>query len=151
MVVALISVLVSGLLGLVTVWLALRKRSDEDSLARASRRTTALQLISDEEYALLRVRDECLLIQRMVAGGQHKLAGAYAHLASEADRIVGESNELLLAVRDKRNAVEPKIATLPAAEIESVIASAYHGKRLAEVQLERTSLSKQETMRTYGL
>jgi hypothetical protein len=40
---------------------------------------------------------------------------------------------------------------LRAAEIEGVIASAYHGKKLAEAQLQRTLLTKTDTLRQYGL
>jgi hypothetical protein len=47
--------------------------------------------------------------------------------------------------------VEPQIQALGAAEIEGVIAVAYHGKKLAEAQLQRTLLSKSDALRSYGL
>ena len=40
---------------------------------------------------------------------------------------------------------------MSAAEIERVIAAAYHGKVLAEAQLQRTLVSKSAAFRTYGL
>jgi len=150
-IIASVSIVVSGALGLLSVWLALRKRSDEDSLARATRRTTALQLLSDEEFVLVRVRDECILMQNMIATGREKLGADYDHFASEATRIVGESNELLRQVQEKRRTTEPQILTLRAAEIETIIAIAYHGKKLAEAQLQRTLLTKSDTLRSYGL
>jgi hypothetical protein len=150
-IIASVSVVVSGALGLVSVWLAFRKRTDEDSLARATRRTTALQLLSDEEFALIRVRDECTLVQNLIAAGREKLGVDFDHFASEAKRIVGEADGLLRQVRGKRKTVEPQIRTMRAAEIETVIAGAYHGKRLAEAQLQRTLLTKTDLLRSYGL
>jgi len=68
-----------------------------------------------------------------------------------AGRILEESRSLLKDVRERRKTVEPKIQTLSAAEIEAVIASAYHGKRMAEAQLQRTLASKNEILPEYGL
>ena len=65
----LIPVLVSAVLGLVGIALALWKRRDDDSLARATRRTTALQLLSDEEFSLMLVLDECIAVRGLVAAG----------------------------------------------------------------------------------
>ena len=150
-IVPVLSVVVSGLLGFFSLWLAFRKRSDEDDLARASRRTTALQLLSDEEFALIRVRDECISIQSLVEAGRATLGSNYEHLANEAARIVAESKELIRTVQEKRRTIEPQIQTLRAAEIEAVIAAAYHGRRRAEAQLQRTQLSRIDTTRIYGL
>lgn len=150
-IVAFASVAVSGALGLASVWLALRKRNDEDALARAVRRTTALQLLSDEEFALIRVRDECVALQSLIDSAGGKLGADHGHLAGEARRIVGESEALLTQVREKRRRIEPQIQSLPAVEIEAVIAAAYQGMKLAEAQLQRTLLSKSDTVRCYGL
>lgn len=142
---------VSAAVGGITAWLSLKKRLDEDVLARATRRTTAMQLLSDEEFTLTRVRDECKVIQHLVQLNQGELGIASGHLLSEAERILEESRSLLIGVQERRKAVEPKLQTLTAAEIEGVIASAYHGKRMAEAQLLRTLASKNEVLPEYGL
>lgn len=149
--VATASVLVSGALGLVSLWLALRRRSDEDALARATRRTSALQLLSDEEFTLIRVHDECTLFRDAVARNRSSLGDHFEHFAAEAQRIVTESSALLHDVRARRNVIEPSIRTLSAAEIETIIATAYHGKIMADAQLQRTLASKAETLRAYEL
>ena len=142
---------VSAAVGGVTTWLALGKRREEADLERATRRTSALQLLSDEEFTLTRVRDECALIQSMVRMKEERLGAAFEVLRDDADRISRESKELLAGVRDRRHEIEPRIQALSAVEIEAVIASAYHGKRLAEAQLERTLRSKNELLKEYGL
>ena len=145
------AVLVSAAVGGVATWVALRKRSDEDSLARATRRTAAMQLLSDEEFTIIRVRDECQNIRHMVMLKRNELGENHAFLATEAERILQESRDLLKSVRDRRHDIEPKVQSMSAPEIEGVIASAYHGKRLAEAQLQRTLLSKSEVLREYGV
>ena len=142
---------VSAAVGGVTTWLALGKRREEADLARATRRTSALQLLSDEEFTLTRVRDECAVIQGLVRMKEDRLGAAFAFLCDDSDRILRESRELLAGVRDRRRELEPHIQALSAVEIEAVIASAYHGKRLAEAQLERTLLSKKDILEEYGL
>lgn len=142
---------VSAAVGGVTTWLALGKRREEAGLARATRRTSALQLLTDEEFTLTRVRDECKLIQGMVRSKQERLGAAFEFLRDDADRILRESRELLAGVRERRREIEPRIQALSAVEIEAVIASAYHGKRLAEAQLERTLRSKDDIWKEYGL
>ena len=142
---------VSAAVGGVTTWLALGKRAEEAGLARATRRTSALQLLTDEEFTLTRVRDECLVIHSLVRLKQAQLGEAFEFLREDSDRIVGESRELLAGVQARRADVEPRIQALSAVEIEGVIASAYHGKRLAEAQLERTLLSKKDILTEYGL
>ena len=72
-------------------------------------------------------------------------------LAAEAERILEESRDLLKTVRDRRREIEPKVQSMSAFRIEGVIALAYHGKRLAEAQLQRTLLSKSEVLREYGV
>ncbi|MEQ1887306.1 MAG: hypothetical protein ABL967_19740 [Bryobacteraceae bacterium] len=141
----------SAAAGGIAAWLALKNWVGQEVLARATRRTTAMQLLSDEEYTLTRVRDECKLIQHMVQLKQDTLGSRRDHLESEAERILEESRNLLKDVRERRKTVEPKIQTLAAAEIEAVIASAYHGKRMAEAQLQRTLASKNEILPEYGL
>ena len=41
------------------------------------------------------------------------------------------------------------ITSLPADELEAVIAKAYHGKRRAESQLRRTQLSRTEVLKAF--
>jgi hypothetical protein len=142
---------VSAGVGGVTTWLALGKRREEAGLARATRRTSALQLLTDEEFTLTRVRDECKLIHSMVRLKEEGLGAAFEFLRDDSDRILRESKELLAGVRERRREIEPRIQALSAVEIEAVIASAYHGKRLAEAQLERTLRSKNEILKEYGL
>jgi hypothetical protein len=142
---------VSAAVGGVTTWLALGKRMEEAALARASRRTAALQLLTDEEFTLTRVRDECKVIQSLVLMKEDRLGAAFEFLRGDAERILRESKEMLVGVRERRRDIEPHIRTLAAAEIETGIASAYHGKRLAEAQLERTLLSKKEILNECGL
>ncbi len=142
---------VSAAVGGVTTWLALGKRREEAGLARATRRTSALQLLTDEEFTLTRVRDECKLIHGMVRLKEERLGAEFEFLRDDSDRILRESKELLAGVRERRREIEPRIQALSAVEIEAVIASAYHGKRLAEAQLERTMRSKNEILKEYGL
>ena len=142
---------VSAAVGGVTTWLALGKRAEEAGLARATRRTSALQLLSDEEFTLTRVRDECLVIHSLVRMKEARLGEDFAFLSEDTDRIVRESYELLEGVQARRADIEPRIQSLSAVEIENVIASAYHGKRLAEAQLDRTLLSKKDILTEYGL
>ena len=147
---ALVPVLVSAVLGLIGIALALRKRTDDDTLARATRRTAALQLLSDEEFSLMLVLDECIAIQRLVQAGGDKLGTGFAHLDREAKRIVDEAQQMLADVRRKRQQVAPQIETMDAAAIEAVIAAAYHGRKLAEAQLQRTRLGRADTVQAYG-
>jgi hypothetical protein len=142
---------VSAAVGGVTAWLALGKRMEEAALARAMRRTSALQLLTDEEFTLIRVRDECKVIQSLILMKEDKLGAAYDFLVQDAERILRESREMLADVHRRRGETEPRIERLQAAEIEAVIASAYHGKRLAEAQLERTLLSKREILGEFGV
>ena len=106
------AVLVSAAVGGVTTWLALRKRSDEDSLARATRRTTAMQLLSDEEFTIIRVRDECQNIRHMVMLKEKDLGENHRFLAAEAERILEESRDLLKTARDRRRDIEPKVQSM---------------------------------------
>ena len=142
---------VSAAVGGITTWLALGKRAEEAGLARATRRTSALQLLSDEQFTLIRVRDECYVIHTLVRMKEAQLGAAFEFLADDTDRIRRESEELLADVIARRREVEPRIQAFTAVEIEAVIATAYHGKRLAEAQLERTLLSKNEVLKEYGL
>ena len=151
LVVPLAALVVSAVVGGVTTWLALGKRLEDVALARATRRTSALQLLTDEEFTLTRVRDECLVIQSLVRMKEERLGAAFEFLSGDSDRILRESRELLAGVRERRRALAPGIQAMSAVEIEAVIASAYHGKRLAEAQLERTLLSKNEILKEYGL
>jgi hypothetical protein len=143
----LLGILLSGAIGGLTVWLSIRKRLEEESLGKATRRTAALQLLSDEEFTLEQVRDECVAMNTMVSlrnDNNYK-----AHLQAETKRILSEANDLLQEVRARRKSVEAAIATLPVHELESVIAKAYHGKRRAESQLRRTQLSRVEVLKAF--
>src|SRR5262245_34301352 len=102
-IIAIASLVVSGSLGVLSLWLALRKRSDDDALGRASRRTTALQLLSDEEFTLIRVRDECVLFDDVIIRNRERLGDTFEHFASESKRITHEAAELLLQVRGRRS------------------------------------------------
>ena len=146
---SLVAIVVSGAVGLSGVLLNLSVRTDKDILERATRRTLALQMLSDEELSLHKVMEECRSFQILVEAHRDQLGGAYESLKLSADRVVSESEDLLSEVGTKRKLIEPKIRTLSADEIEDVIASAYHGKMLAEVQLFRTTRSKMDTVRIY--
>jgi len=140
-------VIVSAAVGGLTVWLAMRKRLEEESLGRATRRTTALQLLSDEEFTLEQVRDECVAIDTLVSLGRYDTHRE--HLEAESTRIRREATEMLTEVRARRKAVEAKLEALNLMQLESVIAVAYHGKRRAEAQLRRTQLSRTEVLKYF--
>ena len=146
-VVSILGVVLSGVIGGLTVWLSIRRRLDEESLARATRRTTALQLLSDEEFTLVQVRDECVAMDTLVS--LRKSEAHQTHLTAETRRILAEASDMLAEVRSRRQSVETVIVSLPAAELEAVIAKAYHGKRRAEAQLLRTQLSRTEILKAF--
>ncbi len=145
--VSIVGILVSGFIGALTVWLAVRKRLEEETLGRATRKTSALQLLSDEEFTLEQVRDECIAIDTLVELGT--FGSNREHLSSEARRIRSEADAMLAEVRARRKTVERSLSTLGAAELESVIALAYHGRRRAETQLKRTQLSRTEVLKCF--
>ena len=146
-VVSLIGVLLSGAIGGLTVWLAVRKRIEEETLAKATRRTSALQLLSDEEFTIEQVRDECVAMDTLVSLRKAKIH--QEHLVAEIQRILAEAAELLSEVRTRRENVQATLLSLPAKELEAVIAEAYHGKRRAEAQLRRTQLSRTEVLNAF--
>ena len=143
----LIALLVSALVGGFTVWLSLRKRLEEESLGKATRRTTALQLLSDEEFTLEQVRDECVAIDTLVDIGRYQHR---EHLRGEARRIQAEATVMLAEVRSRREDVNAKLKKMTPTELESAIALAYHGKRRAESQLRRTQLSRTEVLKAFS-
>ena len=145
--ISLIGVLLSGAIGGLTVWLAVRKRLEEETLAKATRRTTALQLLSDEEFTIEQVRDECVAMDTLVS--LRKARTHQDHLASEVQRILAEATEMLSEVRERRKSVETTLLSLQATDLEAVIARAYHGKRRAESQLRRTQLSRTEVLKAF--
>ncbi len=100
-----IAITVSALIGGLTVWLSLRKRLEEESLGKATRRTSALQLLSDEEFTLEQVRDECAAIDTLIDVGEYQHR---EHLRNEARRIQAESAAMLAEVRDRRRSVESR-------------------------------------------
>jgi hypothetical protein len=143
----LFTLLVSALVGGLTVWLSLRKRLEEESLGKATRRTTALQLLSDEEFTLEQVRDECVAIDALVDIGRYQHR---EHLKSESQRIQAEASAMLVEVRARRKDIEARLQDMALAQLESVIALAYHGKRRAESQLRRTQLSRTEVLKAFA-
>jgi hypothetical protein len=147
--ISIIAIIVSGAVGIAGATLNIRKFWASDTIDRAARRTTALQMISDEEYALSQVETECKSIELLILSNQTKLEDNYEHLKSEADRIVLESNQLLTRVKEKRKQVEGKIASMSSAEIEHVISEAYQGRMEAEAQLRRTTKSRDDTIYLY--
>lgn len=148
-IISIVAIVVSGLVGVAGVVLNVVKRSDADVLARATRRTMALQLLSDQELALIRVREEVRSFETMIQGSKDSLGNKYEGLKDIAERTTCESKELLKTVRDKRLKVEAAIEKLSASEIEATIAEAYHGKALAQGQLYRTQQSKADVLRIY--
>lgn len=143
----LLALAVSALIGGLTVWLTLRKRLEEESLGKATRRTAALQLLSDEEFTLEQVRDECIAIDTLVDIGRYQHRD---HLRSEAQRIQTEASAMLVEVRARRKDVAASLQSMSAAELESAISLAYHGKRRAESQLRRTQLSRTEVLKAFS-
>jgi hypothetical protein len=143
----LLGLLVSAAIGALTVWLSLRKRLEEEGLGRAMRRTAALQLLSDEEFTIEQVRDECIAIDALVDVGAYRIH--HDHLKAEASRIRAEARDMLAEVRSRRKEVEAKLGKLGPVELEQVIATAYHGKRRAETQLKRTQLSRTEVLKAF--
>ena len=146
-IISVLGIVLSGLIGGLTVWLSMRKRLEEESLGRATRRTVALQLLSDEEFTVEQVRDECVAMDTMVSLRMNK--GHQEHLVAETQRILAEAAEMLTEVRTRREGVKAVITSLPADELEAVIAKAYHGKRRAESQLRRTQLSRTEVLKAF--
>jgi len=147
--IAVVAIVVSGVVGLAGVLLNYLKRTDMTIVDKASRRTTALQMLSDEELTLQKVREECRSFQLLIEAHKDKLGDAYSALERVAERTNRESKELIRHVREKRKRTEPKIRTLAAHEIEDIIAQAYQGKLQAEAQLYRSQLSKADTLSVY--
>src|SRR5512134_3541521 len=90
--VSIVGVFLSGCIGALTVWLAVRKRLEEETLGKATRKTTAMHLLSDEEFTLEQVRDECIVIDTLVevgSVGRHR-----EHLLAEAKRIQLEADAM---------------------------------------------------------
>ena len=148
-IVPIVAIVVSGIVGVAGVILNFLKRTDADALARASRRTTALQLLSDEELTLEKVREEVRSFESIVEANKSALGDSYAGLTEASNRTTNEALEMLRGVRNKRNQIEPRIQTMAAEEIETIIAQAYHGKTRAEGQLYRTRKSKEDTISIY--
>jgi hypothetical protein len=60
------AIAISGAVGIAGVALNFRKFADSDSIDRAVRRTSALQMISEEEGALLEVEMQCRSIETLI-------------------------------------------------------------------------------------
>jgi hypothetical protein len=148
-IISITAIVVSGAVGISGVILSIKKFWESDSIERASRRTMALQMLSDEELVLSQVETETTSIELLIHMNKERLDEAFEHLESESNRIVQESKELLGEVRRKRAEVKEKIRDMKPDEIEAVIAEAYHGRMLAEAQLRRTSRSRDDTIRVY--
>lgn len=141
----------SAAIGSLTTWIAIRKRLEEESLGRATRRTLSLQLLSDEEFTIEQVRDECAAMDAIVSVKSDDFGGYRGFLLTETRRINGEAIDLLKEVRPRRTIVEASIQAMSPVELEREIAKAYHGKRRAESQLARTRLSRTEVLKAYGV
>jgi hypothetical protein len=148
-IVAIIALIVSGVTSFMSLFFTFRTIRESNRLAKASRRTLALNCLSDERLALLRVKIECESLQLLIESSLDKLGENKGHLLSEANRIVGESKALLAEVENKRSFIENKISKLSATDIEEIIAESYRGKILAEAQLSRTTRSREDTIRLY--
>ena len=147
--ISIIAIVVSGIVGVTGLILSNRRQQEESGLEQASRRTLALQMLSDEEFVLSKVAEECRSFKYIVEGRKTELRDSYENLLSVANRTIKEADDLLKSVRAKRIAVEPIVDKMPAAEIERIIASAYQGKMEAEAQLYRTKRSKGDTIEMY--
>lgn len=143
------AIVVSGIVGVSGVVLNIRKYWESDSIDRAARRTMALQMLSDEEYALSQVQTECKSIELLVVGNRENIKDSYDHLKNESERIVRESGDMIEGVKIKRTEVENKITEMSSPEIEKVISDAYHGRMRAEAQLKRTARSRDDTVKLY--
>ena len=109
----------------------------------------ALNCLSDERLALLRVRTECESLHLLIRSSLDKLGDNKDHLLSETGRILEESRMMLTNVETKRSSIESKLSSLSAADIEEIIAESYQGKILADGQLSRTTRSREDTIRLY--
>ena len=148
-IIAVIALIISGITSFTSLFLTFRTIRESNRLAKASRRTLALNCLSDERLALLRVRTECESLQLLIESSLDQLGDHKDHLLSEANRIVGESKMMLANVEHKRGLIESTISNLRAADIEEIIAESYQGKVMAEAQLSRTTRSREDTIRLY--
>lgn len=148
-IVAIIALIVSGITSFTSLFLTFRTVREANRLAKASRRTLALNCLSDERLALLRVRTECESLHLLIRFNSDRLGDEKDHLLSETNRILEESKIILASVENKRGLLARKITDLSAPEIEEIIAESYHGKILAEGQLSRTTRSREDTIRLY--
>lgn len=98
-IISIVAIVVSGAVGITSAILNIRKFWESDSIGRASRRTMALQMLSDEELALNQVETECLSIELLIYTNKDRLGDAFKHLESESSRIVEESRMLLTDLR----------------------------------------------------
>ncbi len=147
--IAITAIVVSGAVGIAGAALNIRKYRDSDSIDRAARRTSALQMLSDEEFALDQVLTECQSIDLLIAVNRERLRNSHDHLQSESQRILAEAKAMIHEVRERRKGVELKIRHMTSAEIEQVIAEAYQGRMKAEAQLKRTRRSREDTIYLY--
>ena len=148
-IIALVAVIISGITSFASLFLTIRTNRESNRLAKASRRTLALNCLSDEQLALLRVRTECESLYLLISNSLERLDDKRDFLLSEVKRIVAESKMLIDTVAMKRNEIESKISRLSPSEIEGIIAESYQGKILAEAQLSRTTRSREDTIKLY--
>jgi biopolymer transport protein ExbB/TolQ len=148
-IVAIIALIVSGITSFTSLFLTFLTVREANKLAKASRRTLALNCLSDERLALLRVRTECESLHLLIRSSLDKLGDNKDHLLSETNRILEESRMMLANLENKRSSIESKLSSLSAADIEEIIAASYQGKILAEGQLSRTARSREDTIRLY--
>lgn len=146
--IAIIALVISTLTSFTGLFLTIRTNRETNRLAKASRRTLALNCLSDEELALWKVKNECESLHLLVDSSSDKL-GVKSILLSETERILEEARQMLSNVEKKRSVVAGTIEKLRAAEIEVIIAESYHGRILAEAQLNRTMRSREDTIKLY--
>src|SRR5215211_440186 len=78
--IAIIAVIISGVTSFASLFLTIRTNRESNRLAKASRRTLALECLSDEQLALLRVRTECESLQLIIECSLEKLGNERDHL-----------------------------------------------------------------------
>jgi len=147
-IITIVALILSTFTSFTGLFLTIRTIRETNRLARASRRTLALNCLSDEKLALMKVRTECESLNLLVNSSSDKLS-VKSFLLSETERIVEESKILIANAEKKRTRIESHIETLKAAEIETIIAESYQGKTLAEAQLSRTVRSREDTIKLY--
>ena len=143
-------VTLGALIGL-GLYLHYHQPPERETIDELVRRTMAMQMMTDEEYALRQAEGECQSVELLIRLNQLALDDQYEHLLSESRRIVRESSDMLAQIQQKRIQVQKTLPSMNRNEVEAIIAEAYQGKMRAEAQLKRTIRSKEQTMDMYQL